>query len=112
MMKLSLTRLAVGIGGFALSLAAGAGVASAQPDLGPAVNTTCSYPQLVSALNAQSPEAGAAFGQLPVLQVGLRQFLASGPVQRQRIAAQIAAAPWAQPHLGAIQGAFNTCNSF
>ena len=61
MIKLSLTRLAVAVGGLAVSLAAGAGVASATPDLGPAVNTTCSYPQLVSALNAQGPEAGAAF---------------------------------------------------
>jgi hemophore-related protein len=112
MIKLSLTRLAVGVGGFALSLAAAAGVASATPDLGPAVNTTCSYPQLVSALNAQSPETGAAFNQSPVLRAGLQQFIASGPVQRQQIAEQIAAAPWAQPYLGAIQGAFNTCNNF
>jgi hemophore-related protein len=112
MMKLTLTRLAVAVGGLALSLAAGAGVASATPDLGPAVNTTCSYPQLVSALNAQNTEAGAGFGQSPVLQAGLRQFLASGPAQRQRMAEQIAIAPWAQPYLGAIQGAFNTCNNF
>ena len=59
MIKVSLTSMAAAVGGLALSLAAGAGVASAAPDLGPAVNTTCSYPQLVSALNAQGPEAGA-----------------------------------------------------
>jgi hemophore-related protein len=112
MIKLSLTRLAVAAGGLTLWLAAGAGVASAAPDLGPAVNTTCSYPQLVSALNAQSPEAGAAFGQSPVLQAGLQQFLASPPAQRQQMAEQIAVAPWAQPYLGSIQQAFNTCNSF
>ena len=63
MIKLSLTRLAVAVGGLAVSLAAGAGVASATPDLGPAVNTTCSYPQLVSALNAQGPEAIAMFNE-------------------------------------------------
>ncbi len=56
MIKLSLTRLAAAVGGLAVAFAAGAGVASATPDLGPAVNTTCSYPQLVSALNAQGPE--------------------------------------------------------
>jgi hemophore-related protein len=112
MIKLPLTRLAVTVGGLALSFAAGAGVASAAPDLGPAVNTTCSYPQLVAALYAQSPAAGAAFDQTPVLRAGLHQFLASGPVQRQQMAAEIASAPWAQPHIGAIQGAFNTCNNF
>jgi hemophore-related protein len=112
MIKVSLTRLAVGVGSLALSLAAGAGVASATPGLGVALNTTCSYPQLVSALNAQSPEVGAAFDQSPVLQAGLRQFLASGPDKRQRMAEQIASAPWAQPHLGSIEQAFNTCNNF
>ncbi|WP_082696641.1 hemophore-related protein [Mycobacterium sp. IS-1590] len=112
MIKVALTRLAVGVGGLALTLAAGAGVASASPNLGPAVNTTCSYPQLVSALNAQSPEASAAFAKAPALQAGLRTFLASPPVQRERIAAQIAGAPWAQPYLGSIEAAFNTCQNF
>ncbi|BBY96197.1 hypothetical protein MGALJ_58660 [Mycobacterium gallinarum] len=112
MIKLSLTKLAVAVAGVGLSLAAGAGVASAQPDLGPAVNTTCTYPQLVSALNAQSPEAAAAFNRAPVLKAGLQQFLASGPAQRQQMAGRIAVAPWAQPYLGSIQAAFNTCQSF
>ncbi|MDV3132205.1 hemophore-related protein [Mycobacterium sp. 29Ha] len=112
MIKLSMTTLAVAVGGLGLSLAAGVGVASAQPDLGPAVNTTCSYPQLVSALNAQSPETGAAFNKQPVLKAGLQQFLASGPAQRQEMATRIAAAPWAQPYLGSIQAAFATCQGF
>jgi hypothetical protein len=63
MIKLSLTRLAAAVGGLAVAFAAGAGVASATPDLGPAVNTTCSYPQLVSALNAQGPDVAAGFNQ-------------------------------------------------
>jgi hypothetical protein len=43
-MKLSFTRLGVAVAGSALLLTAEAGVASADPDLGPIVNTTCSYP--------------------------------------------------------------------
>ncbi|MDQ2638877.1 MAG: hemophore-related protein, partial [Actinomycetota bacterium] len=61
MIQLSMTRLAVVVGGVALSLGAGVGVASAAPDLGPAINTTCSYPQLVAALEAQNPQVAAAF---------------------------------------------------
>ena len=57
MIKLSLSRLAVAVGGLALSLTAGAGVASADPDLDPIVNTTCSYTQVMSALSAQDPAA-------------------------------------------------------
>jgi hemophore-related protein len=112
MIKPSLTRLAVAVGGLAVAFAAGAGVASATPDLGPAVNTTCSYPQLVSALNAQGPEAGAAFSQSPVLQAGLRQFLASGPAKRQQMAQNLATAPAFAPYMGTVEQAFLTCNNF
>jgi hemophore-related protein len=112
MIKLSLARLAVAVGGLALPLAAGAGVASATPDLGPAVNTTCSYPQLVSALNAQGPGAGAAFSQSPVLQAGLQQFLASGPAQRQQMAQEMVSAPAFAPYMGTVEQAFLTCNNF
>jgi hemophore-related protein len=112
MIKLSLTRVAAAVGGLALSLAAGAGVASATPDLGPAVNTTCSYPQLVSALNAQGPEVSAGFSQSPVLQAGLRQFLASGPAQRQQMAQNMADTPAFAPYMGTVEQAFLTCNNF
>ena len=70
MMKVSLIRLAVAAGGLALSLGAGAGIASAGPDLGWAVNTTCTYPQ--------SPQAGNAFNQSAIMQKGLQDFLAAG----------------------------------
>jgi hemophore-related protein len=110
MIKLTLTGLGVAIGGVALSL--GAGFASAAPDLGPAVNTTCSYPQLLSALKAQGPQASAVFDGSPVLQAGLMQFLASGPDKRQQMAAEFASAPAVAPYLPTIETAFNTCNSF
>src|SRR5277367_4760172 len=85
MATLSLTRLAVAVGGLALSLTAGAGVASADPDLGPVVNTTCSYSQFTAALNAQDPAAAANFNASPVAQGYLRQFLAAPPAQRQQM---------------------------
>jgi len=110
MIKLTLTGLGVAIGSLALSL--GAGFASAAPDLGPAVNTTCSYPQLVSALKAQGPQASAAFEGSPVLQAGLMQFVASGPEQRQKIATEFVSAPAVAPYLPTIEAAFNTCNGF
>jgi hypothetical protein len=64
MIKLSLTRLAVAVGDLALSLTAGAGVASADPDLGPIV-TTCSAEQINAALNAANPEFGAYVNSHP-----------------------------------------------
>jgi hemophore-related protein len=112
MNKLSLTKLAVAVGGLALSLTAGAGVASADPDLGPIVNTTCSYDQFVAALNAQNPGAAAAFNSSPRMQSGLRQFLAAPPDQRQTMAQQMANAPANKPYFGIVQKAFSACNNY
>ncbi|NKZ11514.1 hemophore-related protein [Mycolicibacterium septicum DSM 44393] len=107
-MKQNSVKLAVTVGGLAVLLTAGAGVASADPRLDSAVNTTCSYPQVMGALNAQSPMAGAS----PAVQDVLRQFLGSGRDQRQRMAEGIAAQPANQPYLGLLQTVFDTCNNF
>jgi hemophore-related protein len=112
MIQLSLTRLAVGLGGLALTLSAGAGIASAAPDLGPAVNTTCTYDQLVSALNAQDPKVAMAFTSSPVMQNGLRKFLASPPDERLRIAQKLVATPGAAPYIGVLEETYKTCNNF
>ncbi|GFG50538.1 hemophore-related protein [Mycolicibacterium agri] len=112
MKKLSWAGVAAAIGGAAVSAVAGAGVASATPDLGPAINTTCTYPQLVNALNAQDPQVGAFFNQSPQLKAGLQVFLVSGPAQRERMAQQLVSAPAVQPYLGSVEQAFLTCHQF
>lgn len=50
-----LTGLVAAVCGLALSLTAGAVTASADPDLGPVINTTCNYSQVLAALNALHP---------------------------------------------------------
>jgi hemophore-related protein len=112
MIKLSLTRLAVAVGGLALSLTAGAGLASADPDLGPFVNTTCNYGQVMSALQATNPQAAAQFKSSPQSESFLRQFLASPPSQRQQIAQMLASQPGADQQFGIVQQVFNTCNNY
>jgi hemophore-related protein len=112
MVTLSLTRLAAAIGGLALSLAGAAGVAYADPDLSPFINTTCSYSQVVSALNAQSPSAAAQFNSSPMAQNWLRSFLASPPAQRQAMAEQVEAMPSARPYFSVAVQAANTCNNY
>jgi hemophore-related protein len=112
MAKLSLIRLAAAAGGLALSLTAGAGVASADPDLGPIVNTTCNYGQVMAALNAQDPATAAEFNSSPAAQSQLRRFLASSPAQRQQIAQQIQGIPEAQQYFGTIQQVAATCNNY
>lgn len=108
MTKLSLTRLTVAIGGLALSLTAGAGIASADPALDPIVNTTCTYPQAVAALNAENPDAAAQFNASPPAQSALRQFLAAPPSRRAQMAQQIQGSPY----FGVIQQIAATCNNY
>jgi hemophore-related protein len=112
MIKLSSTKLAVAVGGLALSLTAGAGIASADPDLGPIVNTTCSYPQAVAALNAQNPQAAAEFNASPATQSFLRQFLAAPPSRRMLMAQQLQSQPGAEQYFGVVQQMFATCSNY
>ncbi len=112
MFRPSLTQLSVGLGALALSLASATGIASADPDLDSAINTTCSYPQVVAALNAQDPQFGKAFSQSPILQRGLREFLAAGPEKRAQTAQDVANAPAFQPYLGVMEQAYRTCHNF
>jgi hemophore-related protein len=112
MAALSLTRLAVGVCGLALSLTAGAGLASADPDLSPFVNTTCNYGQVMSALQATDPQAAARFNSSPESVSFLRQFLASPPSQRQQMAQMLASQPGADQQFRLAQQVFSTCNNY
>ena len=111
MMKPSSTRLVAALGGLALSLTTGVGVASAEPDLGPILNTTCSYPQVTAALNAQSPDIAAQLAADPAAQGMLNTFLASPVVLRQQLVQQVQGAVGPQ-YVGAIVQTANTCNSY
>jgi hemophore-related protein len=112
MVKLSSAKLVVAVGGLALSLVTGIGVASADPDLSPLINTTCSYSQAVAALNAQSPAAAQAFSGSVMAQAWLSSFLASSPDQRQRMLQALQGSRTAQQYIGPAMQAANTCNNY
>jgi hemophore-related protein len=116
MVRLSLTSMVAAVGGLTLSLTIGARVASADPDLGPVINTTCSYSQVVSALNAQNPAAAAGLNASPSAQAALRGFLASTPDQREQIVQELESKPgsqqYVQQYTGPVLQVANTCNNF
>jgi hemophore-related protein len=117
MVTLSLTRLAAAVAGLALSLTAGVIVASADPDLDPVINTTCSYSQVVSALNAQTPAAAAQLNGSPSAQAALRGFLDSSPDQRRQIVQELRGKfPQSQQYIPLYAGfaaqVANTCNNY
>lgn len=72
----------------ALTCVGGAAMAYADPDLGPLINTTCSYSQVVAALNAQAPDLAKELAQFPTAQSRLQKFLAAPVDQRQQMLQQ------------------------
>ncbi|ULN40965.1 hemophore-related protein [Mycolicibacterium crocinum] len=64
------------------------GLASAQPDLSPLVNTTCTYQQVMAALGAQAPDLAAELSKYPPAQAKLQKFLAAPIDTRQKLIQQ------------------------
>ena len=114
MITTSLTRLAVAVaaaGGMALALSAG-GVAVADPGQNPAVSTTCSYSQVVAAMNAQSPDVAAQFNETPMAQSFLQNFLAAPPPQREQMLQQAQGAPEAAQFVNLVGPIATTCDKY
>jgi hemophore-related protein len=111
-MKRARVLAAIG-GGLAVSaLSLSAGVASAQPNLDAVVNTTCSYDQVIAALNDQRPDLAAQVNSSPGFQGQLRSFLASGPAQRQQTVNFLRGSSMAQAYLGPIVQISGSCSNY
>ncbi len=89
---LSRAKLVVVAAGLVLSLGTGAGIASAEPDTSAIVNSTCTYPQVMAALNDQSPNLANELNANP---------LAVGWLQ-----------PALQPYIPVINQVAHTCNNY
>lgn len=109
---LRLARLAAAVAGVGLLWAAASEVASADPDLGPVIDTTCDYSQVMAALHAQSPAAATGLESSPTAQALVRSFLASSPEQRRQIAQELQASPGAQQYIGTVLQVADTCNNY
>ncbi|SEH92062.1 hemophore-related protein, Rv0203/Rv1174c family [Mycolicibacterium rutilum] len=106
------TKLVVASGGLALLLGAGAGVASAQPVDDVIVNSTCTYPQAIAALEAQDPKLAQQLQAEPAATGWLKSLIAASPDQRRVMVAQARAFPGVQPFIPVITAVANTCQNF
>lgn len=106
------TKLALCCGGLILAAGAGTGIASAQPDVEAIVNSPCSYPQVIAALNAQDP---AIAGELTsnAFAVGwLQQLVASPPDGRRAMIAQVQGYPQLQQYTSTINATAASCAQY
>ena len=109
---LSRTKLVVAAAGLALSLSAGAGIASATPDASAIINSTCTYPQVTAALNDQSPETANELYANPLAVGWLQGLVGAPPDQRAQLIQQVQGMPGLQPYLGVIYQVAKTCNNY
>ncbi|HRD11025.1 MAG TPA: hemophore-related protein [Mycobacterium sp.] len=112
MSKRWLTGVAVAIGGSALALTAGAGLASATPDIGPMVNTTCTFDQAMRAVHAENPMAASYLDSSPPNLQFLRQFMSSTPDQRVTLLNAVKNNPGADEALPVFTQMMTSCVNY
>ncbi len=91
-----------------LALTAGAGVANADP----IIDTTCSYGQVIAALNSENPALAKKFSANPIAGAMLSNFLSSPPEERVQLAQQFQGTAWGQKYFGAMASIANSCNNY
>ncbi len=103
--------LIIGCSGLMMSLAVGSGIASAAPE-DAIVNSTCTYPQVMAALNAESPAAAQLVNENPMAAGWIQSLVAAPPDQRRAMIQQAQRMPAVQAYSGVISGVVNTCNNY
>jgi hemophore-related protein len=109
---LSTVKLLVASGGVVMALTAGAGIATAQPDVNVIVNSTCTYPQVIAALTAQDRAMAQQVTANPAMVAGLQNLIASPPDERRQMVQQWQNVPALQPYIPLITRVAGTCNKF
>jgi hemophore-related protein len=107
-------KLAVGLGGVAMALMAGSGIASAAPSDAAIVNSTCTYPQVVAALTAADPNAANMLTNDAVASGFLQGLVASPPgsAERQQKIDYVRSFPATAQYSGLINQVATTCKNF
>jgi hemophore-related protein len=108
MVKYTPARLIVVACALGLAWSTAAGVASAEPDVGPFLTTTCTYSQAEAAINALTPDGGKEFAASPMTQTWLHAFLDS-PIEQRR---QLIQVPELQPYTALVAEVGNTCKNY
>jgi hemophore-related protein len=112
-MKLSSKqKIAISVSGLALAMTAGAGLASADPDWSPMVNSTCTYDQAMAAVHTENPMAAQYLDQSPPNLKFLQVFLSSSRDQRVSLLNQIKNNPGADQALPVFQQTLTSCTKY
>ena len=107
-------KLVAGVSGLAFAAMAGSGIASAAPGDAVILNSTCTYPQVIAAANAQDPAATAALQNDPAANGFLQGLVASPPgsPERQQKIDFVRSFPQAAQFNGLIMSVATSCNNY
>lgn len=105
-------KLAAVFGGMAAALMAGTAIASAAPGDEAIVNSTCSYPQVIAALNAENPAAADELATSPLANGFVRDLVDSPPAERQQKIDQFRSYPQVAQYSGLISQVAGSCNGY
>ena len=78
----------------------------------PIIDTTCSYPQVMAALNSENPALAQKFSANPLAGAMLSNFLSAAPGERVQLVQEYQATSWGQKYFGAMASIANTCNNY
>jgi hemophore-related protein len=108
------TKLAVGLGGAALALMAGSGIASAVPGDAAILNSTCNYNQVMAALNAKDPVSASKLANDPAANGFLQSLIATPPAssERQQKMDFVRSFPQAAQYNDLFSSVASTCNKY
>ena len=112
MIKTMSTKLALAVGGAALSLTAGAGLATADPVYGAMTETTCTYEQAMAAVHAENPMAASYLDQSPPNLQFLRIYMGSSPAERVNLLNQIKNNPGVDQALPVFRQMMTSCSKY
>jgi hemophore-related protein len=112
MMKTTMTKVAVAVGGLAVAVTAGAGIASAQPYVDTMVNSPCTYDQAIAAVNAENPTAAQYLMQSPPNLEFIRVFLSSDKDTRLSLLNQIKGNPGIDQALPVFTQMMSSCVNY
>ena len=107
-----ITKLSVCFGGLLFAAGAGAGIASAEPNIDALVNSTCTYPQVIAALQVQDPAVANEITSDPFKAGYLQSLINQGPESRRQSLLMFQGNPTVAQYTGTINAVASTCNQY
>lgn len=107
-----MAKLVAGAGMASAALMFSCGIAAAAPNVEAIVNSTCTYPQVMSALNAQAPDVANQFETNSMASGWLQQLMSSPPDGRRAMVAQLQGWPQLDEYTNVINNVAGSCQNY